>query len=323
MALRTGFTELVGCEVPIQQAPMGGIPTPELIAGVHEGGGMGAIGVGPMPPEAVAPTLERIRARTDGPLLVNVLIPFLDPEVVKVAAAGAQAVDFYHGEPDPSLVELVHDGGALAGWQVGSLDEALAAVRAGCDMIAVRGVEGGGRMYGKESLWPLLVEVVDAVDVPVLAAGGIGDARGMAAALAAGAAGVRMGTRFLAAAESGAHKAYRDAVIAASAADTVLTDEFRVEWPDEKAWARVLRGSLDAARAFDGDVVGELTMGGMTIPVPKLGTGPPLEMSNGAVEAMAMYAGESVRFVRSVEPAAEIVRSIAEGAEELLRAWSS
>lgn len=321
MALRTRFTELVGCEVPIQQAPMGGVATTELVAAVNEAGGMGAIGVGPMPAPVVSGMLEQIRSHTQGPLLVNVLVPYLDPDVVKVAAAGAQVVDFYHGAPDASLVELVHGEGALAGWQVGSLGEALAAAGAGCDLVVVRGVEGGGRMYGTESLWPLLVEVVEAVDVPVLAAGGIGDARGAAAALAAGADGVRMGTRFIAAAESGAHPVYRDAVIAASGADSVLTDEFRVEWPDEGAWSRVLRSSLEAARAFDGDVVGELDLGEMKLPVPKLGLPPPLRISSGELAAMAMYAGESVRFVRSVEPAGEIVRHIATGAEELLRTW--
>ena len=176
-------------------------------------------------------------------------------------------------------------------------------------------------MHGTQSLWPLLVEVIDSVDLPVLAAGGIGDARGMAAALAAGASGVRMGTRFLAAAEAGTHPLYRDALISADAADSVLTDEFRAGWPDARSSSRVLRASLEAARAFPGEVVGELTMGPVTMPVPRFGVAPPLAGSSGAVEAMAMYAGESVRFVRRVEPAAEIVRTIAQGADELLRAW--
>lgn len=321
MALHTTFTELVGCDVPIQLAPMGGVPTPALIAAVNDAGAMGALGAGPMPAEALAATLDQVRAHTQGPLAVNILLPFLDLDVVKVAAGSATVVDFYHGEPDAELVELVHRQGALAGWQVGSLDDAEAAARAGCDLLVVRGVEGGGRMHGTESLWPLLVDLVESVDVPVLAAGGIGDSRGMAAALVAGAAGVRMGTRFLAAVESAVHPVYRDAVIAASATDSVLTDEFRQGWPDERSLSRVLRSSLEAARAFEGDVVGELAMGPMPIPVPRFGVPPPLVGSSGAVEAMAMYAGESVRFVRAVEPAGEIVREIAEGAEQLLRAW--
>ena len=176
-------------------------------------------------------------------------------------------------------------------------------------------------MHGTESLWPLLVEVLESIDVPVLAAGGIGDARGMAAALAAGASGVRMGTRFLAAAEAGTHPLYRDALISAGAGDTVLTDEFRAGWPDTRSSSRVLRSSLEAAEGYPGEVVGELTMGPVTMPVPRFGVAPPLLASTGAVEAMAMYAGESVRFIRGVEPAADIVRTIAHGAEQLLRAW--
>jgi NAD(P)H-dependent flavin oxidoreductase YrpB (nitropropane dioxygenase family) len=307
--------------VPIQLAQMSGITTPELIAADVDSGAMGAIGAGQMPAEALAATLDSVRARTRGPLAVNILAPFLDLDVVDVAAAGATIVDFYHGPPDASLVERVHRQRALAGWQVGSLDEANIAVDAGCDMLVVRGVEGGGRMHGTESLWRLLFDVVESVDVPVLAAGGIGDARGLAAALAAGAGGVRMGTRFLAAIESAAHPVYRDAVIAASASDSVLTDEFREGWPDPWSSSRVLVSSLEAARAFTGSVVGELSMGPVTISVPRLGVPPPLVGSTGAVAAMPMYAGESVRFVRAAEPAGDIVRNIATGAERLLSAW--
>lgn len=307
--------------MPIQLAPMGGVPTPALIAAVNEAGGMGGFGAGPLPVEALAERLDQIRAHTDGPLAVNILMPYLDREAVKVAAERATVVDFYHGTPNGDLVDLVHELGSLAGWQVGSLDDALAAGEVECDLVIVRGVEGGGRMHGTESLWPLLAEVVESVAVPVLAAGGIGDSRGLAAALAAGAAGVRMGTRFLAAAESGVHDSYKSALIRASATDTVLTDEFRADWPDEQSSSRVLRSSLDAARSSQSDIVGELVFGPETVPVPRFSVAPPLAGSSGAVEAMAMYAGESVRFVRAVVPAGAIVSDIAAGADELLRAW--
>lgn len=319
MALKTSFTELVGCEVPVQLSPMPLVGTPALIGAVNAGGGLGALGVGPMPPEATAVVLDHVRSATRLPFSVNILLPFLDVGNVELAAQNAKVVDFYHGAVDARLVEIVHNHGTLAGWQVGSLADAEAAVEAGVDLLIVRGVEGGGRMYGTESLWPLLAEVVDTVDVPVLAAGGIGDSRGMAAALAAGADGVRMGTRFLAASESGVHPLYREALIAASGNDSVLTDDFSIEWPDELSSSRVLRSSLDAAHDFDGDVVGELALGQATMPVPRLSTAPPALGSSGAIEAMAMYAGESVRFVRSAESATNIVRTIAEGAEQLLQ----
>jgi len=126
--LRTAFTELVGCEIPIQLAPMGGVPTPALIAAVNDGGGMGGFGAGPMPPEALEPTLNQIRDLTEGPLAVNILMPFVDPEAVRIAAERATVVDFYHGVPDAQLVNLAREHGALVGWQVGSVDHAQAAV---------------------------------------------------------------------------------------------------------------------------------------------------------------------------------------------------
>lgn len=319
MALHTSFTELVGCEVPIQLSPMPLVGTPELIGAVNDAGGMGALGTGPLPPEATAVLLDQVHVHTQRPFSVNILLPFLNLENVELAAKNATVVDFYHGPVDAGLIDIVHGHGTLAGWQVGSLADAEAAAQAGCDLLIVRGVEGGGRMYGTESLWPLLVEVVESVDVPVLAAGGIGDSRGVAEALTAGAAGVRMGTRFLAASESGVHPLYREALIAASADDSVMTDEFRSDWPDELSSSRVLRSSLQAAHDFDGDVVGELAIGPSTMPVSRFSTAPPVPGSNGAIEAMAMYAGESVRFVRSEESATEIVLGVVEGAEQLLR----
>jgi NAD(P)H-dependent flavin oxidoreductase YrpB (nitropropane dioxygenase family) len=108
----------------------------------------------------------------------------------------------------------------LVSWQVGSAEEARAAVGAGCDQVVAQGTEVGGHVRGRMSLLPLLSEVLDAVDVPVLAEGGIGDARALAAVLAAGADGARIGTRFVAARESGAHPRYVDALIAARPEDT-------------------------------------------------------------------------------------------------------
>jgi nitronate monooxygenase len=319
--ITTRFTELVGCSVPIQQAPMGGVVTPELIAVVTEAGAMAMFAATSMPAPVLAGMVEEMAKHATGPLGVNFLVPFMDDAAVEEAASRARLVDFYHAPPAAGLVTRVHACGALAGWQVGSVAEAREAADAGCDLIVVRGVEGGGRMWGSEALFPLLARVLDAVEVPVVAAGGIGDERGVAAALAAGAAGVRIGTRLLATQEMAVHPVWRQALIDADAADTVLTDEFSVEFPARPAFARVLTRSLEAARAATGDTVGEITMGGMTMPVTRLGVAPPLAGATGEVEAMAMYAGESVAFVHSVEPAGDVIRSLAEGAERLLRAW--
>ena len=320
MMLPTAFTELVGCEVPIQLAPMGGIVTPELVAAVTGAGGMAMTSMPMAPASVVAGALDGMAAVAAGPLGFNLLMPFLDVEVVDAAAARCLYVDFYHGPVDPSLVGRVHDAGTLAGWQVGSVDQARAAADAGCDLVVVRGTEGGGRMYGTRGLWPLLAAVLDVVEVPVLASGGIAGGRGLAAALAAGAAGVRMGTCFVATVESGAHPRYKEAIVRADAAATVLTDAFRVGWPDQVTSARVLRSALERSAALaDGVTVARARAGPVTFDVPRFGVVPPSATSEGDIDAMAMYAGESAALVDAVEPAAQVVARTARQAEELLR----
>ncbi len=319
--LRTRFTELVGCEVPIQLAPMGSICTTELVAAVTSAGGMGMVAPHLAPPAVVAQVLEAVIAKAAGPVGINFLMPFVDRAAVVAAAERAKVVDFYHGAVDRSLVDLVHGAGALAGWQVGSVEDARAAVDAGCDLIVVRGLEGGGRMHGGRSMWPLLAEILDAVEssgVPVLAAGGIATARLIAAALAAGADGVRLGTRFLATDESGAHPEYKEALIGAAAQESVLTDEFDGMWPDPAKTSRVLRRSLDAARAFEGDAVAEMVLGGETRSLPPFHIAPPTADAVGHVEAMPHYAGESCGAVTGVEPAAELLRRLVTETEALL-----
>jgi NAD(P)H-dependent flavin oxidoreductase YrpB (nitropropane dioxygenase family) len=167
----------------------------------------------------------------------------------------------------------------------------------------------------------LLDAVLDAVDVPVVAAGGIATARGMAAALATGASAVRVGTRFVTTHEANAHPAYVDALLRANAGDTVLTTAFSVMWPD--APHRVLRSCVEAAEAVPNDIVGEMSAGTARMPVPKFSVPSPTRDTTGAIEAMALYAGESVGAITSAVSAAEVVRELSEGAERLLRATLS
>jgi len=320
--LTTSFTRLVGCSVPIQLAGMGPVLTPELAAAVCEAGGLGMVTMFPIPATAASAMLDAIRQKTAKPFGVNFLIPAVDPECLEVASQKARVVDFFWGDPDRSLVDRVHAGGAIASWQVGSRREALAAADAGCDFVIAQGNEAGGHIRGTLGVLPLLSEILDAVEIPVLAAGGIGSARTMAAVLAAGAAGVRVGTRFIAASESGAHPTYVQAVIRADAEDSLRTSLYAVGCPLCPSTHGVLRSAIEAAEAFDGDVVGELTWGGQVRPIPKFGGTPPPSGVRGAVEAMALYAGQSVGSVREVKPASDIVHELADGAQRLLRLWA-
>jgi nitronate monooxygenase len=256
--LTTRFTELVGCRVPIQQAGMGLLSGPELAAAVAEAGGLGMVSMLGRTPEGVAKLVDEMRERTSGVFGANVVVVLVDPkelrESVAAAAEKARVVEFFYSEPDRELVEIAHGRGALVSWQVGSREEAIAAEEAGCDLIVAQGMEAGGHVRGKIGLFPLLSEVLEVVKVPVLGAGGIGTGRSMAAALAAGAEGVRVGTRFVAAEEANAHPEYVRALVEARAGDTVYTGVFSVGWPD--APHRTLRSAVEAAQAFEGEIVG-------------------------------------------------------------------
>ncbi|MBY0525783.1 MAG: nitronate monooxygenase [Gemmataceae bacterium] len=313
----TRFTRLVGCSVPLQQAGMGGVTTVELAAAVSNAGGLGMIATVRVPPAFLASMLDDVGSRTRGPFGVNFLMPFLNRDSLDIAASKARVVEFFYGDPDAKLVQIVHQAGALACWQVGSVTEARQAVDAGCDFVIAQGTEAGGHVRGRIGLLALLDQVLDAVKVPVVAAGGIGSARAMAAALAAGADGVRIGTRFVASAESAAHAMYKQALIGAEAADTVLTKAYSVFWPH--APHRVLRSCVQEAEALTGEEAGESVLAGVAWKIPRFATPAPTTAATGKIEAMAMYAGESVSQVRCVQPAAEIVRELADGAAQLLQ----
>ncbi|OLC23443.1 MAG: hypothetical protein AUI42_06070 [Actinobacteria bacterium 13_1_40CM_2_65_8] len=316
--LETAFTRLVGCNVPIQLAGMGSILSPELAAAVSNAGALGQITFAGIEVDDARRRLDRLSQLTSKPFGVNVLIPYLDMGILEMAAPRARVIDFFWGDPDPELVSFVHDAGALASWQVGSTAEAMAAEQAGCDFIIAQGFEAGGHIRGTLGLLPLLSSVLDEVSVPVLAAGGIGNGRSIAGVLAAGAAGVRMGTRFIAAEESNAHPDYVKAVIAARAEDSVRTNRFHVECPLCPSTHGVLRQAIEAAEAFEGEYVAEIELGGERTRIARFRGVPPFKGFHGHIEAMACYAGQSVGDVKKVQPAAEIVAEMVDEADKLL-----
>jgi NAD(P)H-dependent flavin oxidoreductase YrpB (nitropropane dioxygenase family) len=306
MGENAGFTQLVGCRLPLQLASLGGpIGTPELAAAVSEAGGLGMI---PNPSAAeVSGFVERARALTSQPIGVGFLMPFIDADAVRAAASTANVVEFFYGDPDAELVRLAKADGAVCGWQTGSAAEAAAAVAAGCDFVVAQGTEAGGHVRGTQLLEEVLADTLAAVDVPVVAAGGIGTAERVAELLDSGAAAVRVGTRFLAAEEADAHPEYVKRLIAASASDTVLTEGFGVGWPD--APHRVLRSALDAAGRLDVPVAAVVRGNEL----PPFAPVPPTRAARGEIPAMALYAGMSVDAVTRVQPAREIVAELFPG----------
>jgi NAD(P)H-dependent flavin oxidoreductase YrpB (nitropropane dioxygenase family) len=294
----TRFTALVGCRLPIQQAGMGGVSTPELAAAVARAGGLGMLAGTGLRGDAVATAVGQVldAAGPGARVGVNVLAPFLDLAVVEAAAAVAALVECFYGDPSPAVVDRVHSSqGALAAWQVGSRDEALAAVDAGCDLVVVQGVEAGGHVRGTVPLLSLLPSVRDAVgpDTVLGAAGGIATGAAAARAFEAGADAVRIGTRLVATVEADAHPAYLDALVGAGDGDTVLTEAFSLGWPS--APHRVLR---DCVEASDADPSSRSPL-------------PPMRAFAGDVSAAALYAGMAVGDITSVDPAEQVVARLA------------
>jgi NAD(P)H-dependent flavin oxidoreductase YrpB (nitropropane dioxygenase family) len=309
----TRVTELLHCDHPIQLAPMGSVSvTAALPLAVAAAGGHGMYSVLGLPPHALAPVLDALGAQTRA-FGVNLFPGMMERGSFELAVERAPYVDFFLAAADPALVEIVHAGGAVCGWQVESGEEARAAEAAGCDLIVAKGYESGGRKRIEgPALLPLLDDVLAAVSVPVVAAGGIATARGVAAAFAAGAEGARVGTRFIAATESEAHPEWVQAVLHARAADAVVSHAFNVGMP-EPGPHRVLRSSVDAAEALSDDQAGVMRMAGAEIPVARFGPQPPSRDTTGAIRAMPFYAGQSAGAVHAIQPAAEIVAALAAG----------
>lgn len=274
---------------------MGGVTTVALASAVARAGGLGMLAGAGMDAASVIAELRRARDAAGGGVVgVNFLCPFLDLRVVEAVAAEAPYVEAFYGNPDRKVVELIAGGGAVAAWQVGSADEARAAEDVGCGLVIAQGYEAGGHVRGGVGLMPLLESVLAAVAVPVVAAGGIGSARAAAAAFAAGADGVRVGTRFLAAEEADVHPEYLAALAGAAADDTEITEAFSMGWPH--APHRVLRSCTAAS---DADPL-------LRSPLP------PTRGFPGDVASAALYAGTSVANVTAVQPAAAIVAELLE-----------
>ncbi len=296
------FCSLVGCSVPLQQAAMSRVVTADLVAAVSNAGGLGMIAVGRSGPAALTRELAALLTRTSKPVGAGFIMPFLDREVLELANASVPVVEFFYGWPDPSVIA----DGVVNGWQIGSVDEAKAAVDAGCEYVIAQGFEAGGHVRGRMPLAKLLPAVREAVDVVVVGSGGIGTRADVCTAFAHGADAVRIGTRLLASTECDIHPKYLSLLIAATADDTVYTDRFDVGWPD--APVRVLDSALRAAEAPGPDPVGQLG----TMNLPRFGTTPPNRSTSGQIEAMALYAGTSVGDVSARATAASIIGELME-----------
>ncbi|HEX4507973.1 MAG TPA: nitronate monooxygenase [Alphaproteobacteria bacterium] len=222
---QTAIQKMLGCRYPIIQTAMGWVATPELVAGTSNAGGFGFLAAGVMRADEVGPAIEKVRSLTDKPFGVNfhMFQPGAAQIVETLIEMKVAAVSFGRG-PDKKAIARFKDAGIRCIPTVGAVKHAKKMVELGVDMVVVQGGEGGGHT-GSVSSTILLPQVLDAVQVPVVAAGGFGDGRGLAAALAFGAQGIAMGTRFLMTKESPVPPQTKERYVKASVDDIFVTSK--------------------------------------------------------------------------------------------------
>ena len=315
MGMHTPLTARLGVAMPIIGAPMAGVAHGALARAVTEGGGLGMIGVGSTD-RAELVAREAPVASDSGrlPFGIGLMAWALDdcPELLeRTLEARPTLVSVSFGSPRP-YVEALHDAGIMVASQVQDVASAVAAAEAGLDLVVAQGTDAGGHTGTVGSL-PLLQLVLDTVDVPVVAAGGIATARGLAAVLAAGAAGAWVGTCLLACPEAASTAEARAKVLAAAETDTVLTRVFDVAqgigWPEEFAGRALRNRFTDTWHGREAALAADTAAGRQLAEARKAGD----------YETAYVYAGQAVGLVRRSRPAAEVVRSLGEDAECLLR----
>jgi nitronate monooxygenase len=325
-SLRTPFCGELGLTAPVVQAPIGAATTPELAAAVSNAGGLGMLALTWTPEGSVRERIRATRALTDRPFGVNVVLEWDQHERVRTCAEESVAVvSTFWGDPSP-YVEAIHAGGALHVHTVCCAEEAQHAVEAGVDAVVAQGWEAGGRVWGEVATLALVPAVVDAVGpVPVIAAGGVADGRGLAAVLALGADAAWVGTRFLLAQEASVHDEWRRGIQDARETSTLYSTLFDGGWPDAphrtlrnstvRAWEQAGRPAAPE-RPGENEVIAHAPDGGRLY---RYGVEPAVGGATGDVEALALYAGQSAGLVNDVLPAAAIVDELTSGAARALR----
>jgi len=305
--LKTALTDLVGITHPILQGGMAWVATWELVVAVSEAGGLGILGTGNAPVGFVREQVREIKSRTSQPYGVNIamLSPCVDQIVALLIDERVPVVTTGAGNPGPYITPL-KDAGAMVMPVVASVALARRLERRGADAVIAEGQESGGHV-GTVSTMALVPQVVDAVNIPVIAAGGLGDGRGLAAALALGAAGVQMGTRFICTDECTAHVNYKRAILRANERSTMVTG-LSIGHP-----VRCIRNPM----IHDFQALEQ--RGGSEQKLIEFGTGRLRRAAkDGDITRGSIMAGQVAGMVHEILPAGEVVRRTVAQAEALL-----
>jgi NAD(P)H-dependent flavin oxidoreductase YrpB (nitropropane dioxygenase family) len=329
--ISTRFNQAYGVEHPIAAAGMafaGMVPGFTIAA--SEAGVMGSFaGVGLMPPDILAGMLAEVLLGTKKPFHVNFITIYTqDAHIELCAALKVSAVSFHWGSPKPHWVRMLHDAGVKVWEQVGSVKAAQLAVDAGIDCIVAQGAEAGGHNFGELPTFALVPAVRDAIgELMLLASGGIADGRGLAAALALGADGAWIGTRFVATSEANVHQQYKNRLVQAQGEDTVRTRIFGKHHPDFNP-IRVLRNRVvrewhERELEVPSDnseqkIVGTMDMFGVRTDLRKFTNLVPTPTAEGDFDELPLLSGQGVGLIRSIAPIREVVEGIVRDAAQIL-----
>jgi NAD(P)H-dependent flavin oxidoreductase YrpB (nitropropane dioxygenase family) len=303
--------------------------TPGLATAVAKAGAVGTLGAGIMPPPAVEAAVTGIRLETDGAINVNFITIYTQEAHIAICEqVRPKIVSFHWGHPPREWIDRLHKAGISVWEQIGSVDAAQIANDDGIDVIIAQGSEAGGHNFGTLPLFALLPLVVDAVaPTMVLAAGGITDGRGVAAALSLGADGVWVGTRLVATQEADIAPGYGQRLTEAQAEDAVLTSVYGQDQPHFNPF-RVLNN--DTIRAYTGreneapndptnqPLLGEMDVAGTPFPIHQFASLVPMSTARGDLDQMTLPAGQGVGLVNDLPPASDVIeRMMADAASRL------
>ncbi len=317
--MRTRLTDLLDIEHPVMLAGMGGVSYSQLVAAVSEAGGIGTFGAAPMRPGQLDEEIAAVHRLTSKPFGVDLLAAIpgqLEKDVESIIKGGARIFVAGLGVPR-EIIDVLHKNNILVGSMCGKVRHAQAALASGCDFVVAQGTEGGGHT-GTVATMALVPQVVDAVGdkIPVVAAGGLFDGRGLAASLALGADGVWMGTRFIATPEAHAPNAYKQTLLELPEDGTVVSRAYtgktcrvvRTEWTQH------FEEHPEQLKKFPEQVGVSMNAG-----ANHMGAPPEVEVDP---KREFMPAGQGVGAVRELVPAGDLVRAIVREAEQVIAAFS-
>lgn len=323
ISLATPLCSLLGCELPVLLAGMGGVSRHRLAAAVANAGGFGVMGMVREPVERIRAEVEGFRRLSSHRFAVNLIPASTDAALLKRQVEECLALQVpvlsLFWEVDTALLRHLKAEGVQVIHQVGNRRDAGRAIEAGADALILQGLEAGGHVRATRGLFTLLTEIVALSPVPVVAAGGIASGRALAAALALGAQGVSVGTAFIATDEANAHPHHRQRIVDAGGDDTVYTTLFQRNW-HEPAPVRVLPNAVTRGECVPGDpTLADRVIGHQDgQPVYLFSTDSPLADATGDVDSMALYAGQGCGEVSDICSVAERLRRLIDEAAKIL-----